>query len=517
ICQGDSITLDPGTGADSYLWSTNDATQTITASTAGNYKVTATGTNGCSISDSTNLIVNALPIVTAISSAPEVCDGNQATLTGSGTGTGTLTYTWNHNVTNQLPFTPTSTETYTLTGIDANNCENTDMITVIVNPLPIVTGTATAPEICIGDSVTLTGSGASTIIWDNNVDDTVPFAPSTTETYTVTGTDANNCSSTDSVTVVVNLLPIVEANVSASAVCEGEQVTLMGSGADTYTWDNNNVIDNVPFVPLSTLSYIVTGVDTNNCSNTDQITVTVNPLPIVIANATATAVCFGDDVTLSGSGADSYFWTNGVTDSVAFNPTATLSYMVTGTDANNCSNTDEITITVNPLPDVTLENFEIACLNFPEFDLSGGNPVNGTYLIGGTNPVTSFNPSDFTVGIHAVTYTYTDVNGCTSSAQGLIEVSECTSIAETAFGAGSVKVYPNPAFNQFTLEVNAIVNEAAEIMVYNSNGKIVKVEKTNLLEGKNNIKFETSEFARGVYYIQVLTNTNNIQQKVVLN
>ncbi|MBA3901493.1 MAG: hypothetical protein H0X62_15035, partial [Bacteroidetes bacterium] len=443
ICQGDSITLDPGTITGTYLWSTNDITQTIAATTAGMHKVTATGTNGCSVSDSTNVIVNALPTVTAISSDPEVCDGNQVTLTGSGTGAGTLTYTWDQSVTNQLPFTPTSTEIYTLTGVDANNCENTDTVTVIVNPLPVVIGTATSPEVCIGDSVTLTGSGASTLIWDNNVDDAVPFAPSTTEIYTVTGTDANNCTSTDSVTVVVNLLPIVEANVSASAVCEGEQVTLTGSGADAYTWDNN-VIDNVPFVPVTTLSYIVTGVDTNNCTNTDQITVTVNPLPIVIANATATAVCFGDDVTLSGSGADSYFWSNGVTDSVAFNPNATLSYEVTGTDANNCSNTDEITITVNPLPDVTLENFEVACLNFPEFNLSGGNPAPGTYLLGGTDPAITFNPSDFSVGFHAITYTHTDGNGCTSSAQGLIEVSECVGIAETAFGAGSVKVYPNP-------------------------------------------------------------------------
>nr|MBA3900065.1 T9SS type A sorting domain-containing protein [Bacteroidota bacterium] len=277
------------------------------------------------------------------------------------------------------------------------------------------------------------------------------------------------------------------------------------------------VTDSVPFTPIVSLSDTVTGTDANNCVNTDEITVNVNDLPIVIANATATAICFGGQVTLTGSGADTYIWTSPVVDNVAFSPAATLSYTVTGTDANNCTNTDEITVTVNPLPDVTLENFETACTYFPAFDLSGGKPANGTYLLGGTNPVTSFNPKDFPIGFQAITYTFTDANGCTSSAQGTIEVSECVGIAETAISAGSVKVYPNPAYNQFTLEINALVNEAAEIMVYNSNGKLVKVEKANLLEGRNNIKFEASEFARGVYYIQIITNTSSVNQKVVLN
>nr|MBA3899924.1 T9SS type A sorting domain-containing protein [Bacteroidota bacterium] len=516
FCQGNPVILDPGTIAGTYLWSTSDVTQTISPNTAGKYIVTATGTNGCVKSDSTDVIINMLPVIAANATDVEVCDGTQVTLSGSGTGTGTVTYTWNHNVIDQVGFIPTSTETYTVIGKDAKNCESTDMVTVIVNPLPVVQATSTLPELCFGDLVTLTGSGAPNLSWDKNVADAVPFAPTTTEVYTVTGTDANNCSSTDSVTVIVNPLPMVEANVTSTTVCAGDQVTFTGSGADTYTW-NNGVTDNVPFTPVVTLSYTVTGTDANNCINTDEITVAVNPLPIVTANATATAICFGGHVTLTGSGADTYSWNNNVKDDVAFNPATTLSYVVTGTDANNCSNTDEITITVNPLPDVTLENFKVACLNFPAFDLSGGNPVNGTYLIGGTNPVTSFNPKDYTVGFHAITYTYTDANGCTSSAQGTIEVSECVGIAETAFESGSVKVYPNPAFNQFTLEVNATVNEAAEIMVYNSNGKIVKVEKTNFLEGSNKIKFETSEFARGVYYIQILTNTGSVNQKVVLN
>jgi len=79
------------------------------------------------------------------------------------------------------------------------------------------------------------------------------------------------------------------------------------------------------------------------------VTVTVNPLPVVNAGADQT-ICIGAPVTLNGSGAVSYTWTNGVTNGVAFNPTTTTTYTVTGTDANGCQNTDQVTVTVNPLP-----------------------------------------------------------------------------------------------------------------------------------------------------------------------
>lgn len=78
-----------------------------------------------------------------------------------------------------------------------------------------------------------------------------------------------------------------------------------------------------------------------------QVTATVNPNPTVTANATQTSICQGDMVTLTGSGAQSYSWDNSVVDGVPFSPASTLTYTVTGTDVNNCMNTDQITITVN--------------------------------------------------------------------------------------------------------------------------------------------------------------------------
>ncbi len=64
-------------------------------------------------------------------------------------------------------------------------------------------------------------------------------------------------------------------------------------------------------------------------------------------------VCSGSDVTLSGSGASSYSWNNGVSNGVVFNPTVTKTYTVTGTDANGCENTDDVVVTVLSLPSIS--------------------------------------------------------------------------------------------------------------------------------------------------------------------
>ena len=95
-------------------------------------------------------------------------------------------------------------------------------------------------------------------------------------------------------------------------------------------------------------TYTLTVTDANGCSNTSVITVS-EPAPLVVnANASpSNAVCNGDSITLTGSGATTYIWTNGVMDGIAFTPSATTTYTVTGTDANGCSNTSSIEITVN--------------------------------------------------------------------------------------------------------------------------------------------------------------------------
>ncbi|NBX39329.1 MAG: hypothetical protein EBR54_07970, partial [Flavobacteriia bacterium] len=154
------------------------------------------------------------------------------------------------------------------------------------------------------------------------------------------------------------------------------------------------------FIPMGTQIYTVTGTNANGCSNTAQVTVTVNPSPNVSAGSNQ-SVCAGSPVTLSGSGASSYTWSNGISNGVPFVPVATQTYTVTGT-ANGCSNTAQVTVTVNPIPNISAGADQSICSGDPvTLNGSGGstyqwnnNVVNGqaftpnqsaNYVLNGTD------------------------------------------------------------------------------------------------------------------------------------
>ncbi len=175
------------------------------------------------------------------------------------------------------------------------------------------------------------------------------------------------------------------ASASSSAICIGDSVTLFGSGATTYTW-SNGVTNGLAFNPVETTSYSLIGSDLNGCQDTTSIIISVFPLPDVTANFSASIVCLGQSVTLSGSGAASYSWSNSVVNAESFVPTITTTYFVTGTDLNNCSNTDSITITIdlcNGISDIN-ENLFLVYPN-PSDDFVtiqiGSNLLNLNYII----------------------------------------------------------------------------------------------------------------------------------------
>ena len=228
---------------------------------------------------------------------------------------------------------------------------------VTVNDLPNVDA-GNDTSICGGESVTLSASGALSYNWDNNITNANSFTPISTTLYTVTGTDNNGCINTDQVAINVNSLPNVDAGADVS-ICNGDSVSLNATGALTYSWDNN--ITNTPtFLPTVSKTYTVTGTDANGCIGTDNILVTVNTLPNVDAG-TDVAICIGESITLIGTGASIYAWDNNVIDASAFSPISTLSYNVIGTDANGCTNTDFLQVTVNDLPNVDAGNDTSIC------------------------------------------------------------------------------------------------------------------------------------------------------------
>ena len=171
---------------------------------------------------------------------------------------------------------------------------------------------------------------------------TVTFTPGVTTNYTVTGTDVNGCTNTDPVTVTV--LANAPINAGADAViCIGASAPLTATGGISYTWSpatglsattGNTVTAN----PTATTTYTVVGTDASGCIGTDQVLVTVNPLPTVNAGADQ-SVCAGASVTLNATGANTYSWSPVITNGVSFVPASTTTYTVTGTSAAGCINT----------------------------------------------------------------------------------------------------------------------------------------------------------------------------------
>ena len=346
-----------------------------------------------------------------------ICLGDNVTLTATNPNGATIS--WNNGITDGVAFSVTTTMTFTVTA-DLSGCTATDQVVVTVNPLPTINA-GIDQTLCAGTPVTLNASGAGTgtYTWNNGVPNNVPFTQTSgTTTYTVSGTDANGCINTDAVDVTVNSIPVVNAGTDQS-VCIGTQVTLTATGSTTYSWDNS-ITNGVTFTPaLGTITYTVIGT-TSNCTSTDQVIVTVNPIPNVTAT-TDTILCEHQTIILVGSGASNYSWNNGITNGVAFTPTGTGTYTVIGTDPNGCKNTDSVLITIIPTPlaDFVSDKF-IGCspLAFNLTNNSIGNLTNCKWTLSngqtfnGCGPVTD---TLLAVGCYDVTLVVTTPQGCTNT------------------------------------------------------------------------------------------------------
>jgi hypothetical protein len=198
ICTGASSTLTAnatgGTGTITYTWVSGPTSNvnTVTPTATAVYTVSVTDANNCPTSSTVEVTVNSLPNVTVNSGA--ICTGQSFTMAPSGA----TTYTYS-NGTDVV--SPTANDSYTVTGTDANGCENAAVSTITVNSLPVLTAVTNNTLLCVGQTATLSVSGAITYTW-STTDNTssVAVSPTVQTTYTVNGTDANGCENTTTVT-----------------------------------------------------------------------------------------------------------------------------------------------------------------------------------------------------------------------------------------------------------------------------------------------------------------------------
>lgn len=452
ICAGTTVALQ-ATGATNYTWTptaglscTNCAAPAANPVSTTTYIVTGTNGSACSSTDTVEVKVNALPVVSA-GTDKEICAGNNVVLQATGAGNYTWTPATGLSCTNCTSPTasPTTTTVYTVTGVDGNGCSDTGVVTVTVNALPTVDA-GTDKSICPADSVQLTATGAVTYSWTptNGLScvgcSTPKASPSATTTYTVTGTDAKGCQNTATVKVNLNTTPVVSAG-SNKTICVSDTVTLQATGAAAYTWSPATGLSctncaSPKASPSSTTVYTVIGANGSSCKDTATVTVTVNPLPVVSAGADK-SVCSGSSVAIQATGAATYTWSpaTGLSCTNCAGPTATPSattiYTVTGTDANGCIDTAAVKVNVNPLPNVNAGGNKTVCLgDSVQLQATGAvvyswSPATGLSCNNCANPKAA--PSATTV----YTVTGTDANGCQNTSTVTVNVNALPTISAT--------------------------------------------------------------------------------------
>ena len=363
FCDGGSVTLSAPTGA-SYLWSSGETTQTISASVDGPYTVTITDANGCSATSANmDITVLDIPNVQAIAGNNAVCEGSTILLTSA-----TINGVWSssNSVVASIDATGlvsglqagSSNISYTVT--NANGCSNAVTMTLNVNAVPVLGANTGVTSVCQGSTTTLSNAqtsgtwtssnvGIATVAANGVVSGITPGSATISYTYT----NSNGCTSSVSTVVTVNDLPsgVISAN-GPTTFCDGGSVELQAPSAVSYAWSNGSSTSSI--VVSSTGNYDVVITDANGCSSAiTPMMVTVNALPNAAIASSGSSVCLGSTVTLTASGGTGYVWSNNAT-TASIDVVAANTYSVTVTDANGCVNTASEVVTFNANPAVTI-------------------------------------------------------------------------------------------------------------------------------------------------------------------
>ncbi len=460
VCAGETVTL-TATGSGTYKWSTSEETNTITVTpTTDNhiYQLTLTDINGCTQTVQKNITVNAKPSVT-IDGPDEVCAGKSVTLTAYGSGT----FLWDDGTTTTatLTVTPTVTRNYTVTLTDANGCKATASKTVTVKTLAAPTIAATKTDICKGESVTLTASGATGVTFEwpdlGRTGASVTVIPTTTTQYRVTATNAAGCTADGYITINVHEQPTVTVNVEplSAAICSGESATITITGGTEYTCGgetNTSGIFNVR--PTATTPYNIIVKNAAGCVTTTSQTITVYDKPKVSISGSTTA-CVGETVTLTAKGGTEYLWSNGITSQTAqYTVTGTdqMSVWVKGKNANGCwSDQVAYIITINQKPTIDVSGTMDICIGKSTTLTASGASTYIWSWLGGTSTGNTLTVSPTTTTVYTVEGT--DANGCKNTTSvtvnvysepavgitGPTEVCEDGEITLTATGTGTFR------------------------------------------------------------------------------
>lgn len=318
------------------------------------------------------------------------------------------TYTVNYSFTNQW------------------GCSDDENITFTINPSPVVTLNPAGPFCQNDPAVTLTFSPPGGT-WTGPVGPGGVFNPASAGpgTHSITYTVNNGgCSDDETISITVNPLPVINIT-PVPPMCQGGPPVNVTANPPGGTWTGSvgpgGVIDPSMLGPGTYMgTYTVT--DGNGCTNSANLSFTINPAPMVTINPAGPFCANGNSVSLSASPPGGTW--GGAAPGGSFNPGSlgpgTHQVTYTFTNGQGCSDMDMIDIVVNPAPMVDITPAGPFCQTDPPVTINA-SPPGGTF----TGPIAgngTFNPATAGPGSHTITYTYTNSFGCTDDAMITIVV-----------------------------------------------------------------------------------------------
>ena len=370
VCPGTTVQL-IASGGTTYIWNTTQTGDTLTVAPTTTTIYSVTGTSGsCSGSNNVTVTIsNHLPITVANEA---ICPGGTATLTAVSAATN---YTWNTSQTGSpINVSPATTTTYTVSGT-SGGCSGTASATVTVNSNPVITVSPASPAICPGASVSLQAAGASTYSWSPGTGlapttgANVVADPTTTSTYTVTGTDANGCISDTSVTVTVAPFTVTATKTDENCGQANGTATATPSEACTqgwlYLWSTTPTEQTTQMANHLTLGTYTVTVSCGVCTASTSISINNLAGPSVnIDSATNTTCGYANgNAYASAIGGNSpyiYSWTGGQSGTGLLN-VISGTYDVTVTDADGCTATNSVVLTNTAGPTTTTSSNNDVC------------------------------------------------------------------------------------------------------------------------------------------------------------
>ena len=468
ICSGTSTTISASGGV-SYSWDNGigagDSHSVSPASTT-TYIVQGEDAAGCLGSDQVTVTVYSSPVA-SVSGGTSVCLGSTSPSVVFSGNSGAAPYEFTYSIngaTSQtvvsngsgqasvnVPTASAGVYEYILTGVtDANGCSSSlsDTESFTVQPLPTII--SSNASVCKSSAVQLTASGAAAYTWtpvtnlSSSTGASVIFTAGQTTTYTVTGTDANNCVNTAAVTVTVNPLPVVNAGADLFG-CENDTHTLVASGtALSYTW-NNGVINGVPFVaPVGVTSYTVTGINANGCQNSDVMVINIQEAPEITFTVQQDGYCYPVTAQFinTTSGVQNCLWILGNGDSISgctaitsvFNQAGIYGVTLRAESLNGCVSQlhrdSMIIIDPYPIASFGFSPHSVSMLN-PEvkFTNTSWGAVSYTWNFGDDSFVSNeISPTHFYPDDKGRTYTASLIafseNGCSDTTVSVITINE---------------------------------------------------------------------------------------------